>query len=86
MAKKTLLRQLISKWGIMSTELQTAIDRDSQLMDFSGKTLIGDPEPVPALMPESEPMPVHADEEAPEGAGAQEDGQDAAEQVDLNAI
>ena len=86
MAKKTLLRQLISKWGIMSTELQTAIDRDSQLMDFSVKTLIGDPEPVPALMPESEPMPVHADEEAPEGAGAQEDGQDAAEQVDLNAI
>lgn len=86
MAKKTLLRQLISKWGIMSTELQTAIDRDSQLMDFSGKTLIGDPEPVPALVPESEPMPVHADEEAPEGAGAQEDGQDAAEQVDLNAI
>ena len=28
MAYKTMLRQLISKWGIMSIELQTAIDKD----------------------------------------------------------
>ena len=28
MAKKTMLRQLISKWGIMSTEMQTALERD----------------------------------------------------------
>jgi len=28
MAFKTMLRQLISKWGIMSIELQTAIDKD----------------------------------------------------------
>ena len=28
MAYKTMLRQLISKWGIMSTELQTAMEND----------------------------------------------------------
>ena len=29
MAKKTMLRQLISRWGIMSIEFQTAFERDS---------------------------------------------------------
>ena len=28
MAKKTMLRQLISKWGVMSIEMQTAFLRD----------------------------------------------------------
>ena len=28
MAKKTMLRQLISKWGVMSAEMQTALERD----------------------------------------------------------
>lgn len=35
MAKKTLLRQLISKWGIMSVELQTAFERDNSMNDFN---------------------------------------------------
>lgn len=41
MAKKTLLRQLISKWGVMSTEMQTAITSDSRSMtaDSSGNIL-----------------------------------------------
>lgn len=30
MAKKTMLRQLISKWGVMSTEMQTAYEKDSK--------------------------------------------------------
>ena len=30
MAYKTMLRQLISKWGIMSIELQTAFEEDSK--------------------------------------------------------
>lgn len=34
MAKKTMLRQLISRWGVMSTELQTAYERDSSLNDI----------------------------------------------------
>lgn len=32
MAKKTLLRQLISKWGIMSVDLQTAFESDSNII------------------------------------------------------
>lgn len=34
MAKKTMLRQLISKWGIMSTELQNAFENDSSFAGF----------------------------------------------------
>lgn len=37
MAKKTMLRQLISKWGIMSIELQQAYERDETFADDSGK-------------------------------------------------
>ena len=33
MAKKTLLRQLISKWGIMSTEMQTAYTSDGSMAE-----------------------------------------------------
>lgn len=34
MAKKTMLRQLISRWGVMSTELQTAYEKDSSLNEI----------------------------------------------------
>ena len=36
MAYKTMLRQLISKWGIMSTELQHAYENDMTFTDNSG--------------------------------------------------
>jgi recombination protein RecT len=36
MAKKTMLRQLISKWGIMSVELQTAYINDTSFSDERG--------------------------------------------------
>lgn len=35
MAKKTMIRQLISHWGVMSIELQTAFERDSSLNGIS---------------------------------------------------
>lgn len=37
MAYKTLLRQLISKWGIMSIDLQSAFENDMTFTDESGK-------------------------------------------------
>lgn len=37
MAYKTMLRQLISKWGIMSTELQNAFSNDMTFTDDTGK-------------------------------------------------
>lgn len=36
MAYKTLLRQLISKWGIMSTEMATAYQSDMSVLDENG--------------------------------------------------
>ena len=36
MAMKTMLRQLISKWGIMSTELQEAFTKDQAVLDTNG--------------------------------------------------
>ena len=36
MALKTMLRQLISKWGIMSIEMQTAFERDDTLQNEDG--------------------------------------------------
>ena len=59
MAKKTMLRQLISKWGVMSTEMQQAFESDSKIMNMSGN---GDfvpteiDEPQPENQPEMSPV------------------------------
>lgn len=39
MALKTMIRQLISKWGIMSIDMQTAIDADIEVVSDSGKDI-----------------------------------------------
>ena len=45
MAYKTMLRQLISKWGIMSTEFQTAIDADMAVINEDGSKVYVDNDP-----------------------------------------
>lgn len=54
MAKKTMLRQLISKWGIMSIEMATAYENDESMktVDFQEGNIV-DVEPIT----ESEPEP-----------------------------
>lgn len=52
MAYKTMLRQLISRWGIMSIELQTAIDKDMATINEDGSVDYVD------NVPESEPAQV----------------------------
>ena len=42
MAFKTMLRQLISKWGIMSIELQTAYERDMTATTETGEVVYTD--------------------------------------------
>lgn len=44
MAKKTMIRQLISKWGVMSTEMQQAFDSDTTISDIgqSGEIISND--------------------------------------------
>lgn len=43
MAKKTMLRQLISKWGVMSTEMQEAFDKDISIADVQNGTIVDIP-------------------------------------------
>lgn len=51
MAHKTLLRQLISKWGVMSLEMQRAIEADGSLVERAPDGALVAEEP-PALLPE----------------------------------
>ena len=53
MAKKTMLRQLISHWGIMSTELQQAFNSDSSLVEMNANHdfVTTPPEPQAPDMP-----------------------------------
>ena len=68
MAFKTMLRQLISKWGIMSIDLQTAFEKDvvqEQDGDFLGTPDAPDPEPQAPELTDTpdEPEPQDAPEE-----------------------
>lgn len=48
MAKKTMIRQLISHWGVMSTEMQAAFERDQSIADVAdgNKLVFGSAEAV----------------------------------------
>lgn len=54
MAKKTMLRQLISHWGVMSTEMQDAFEADDNSIKFDGNDI------VPEIV-EDEPIITNAD-------------------------
>lgn len=65
MAFKTMLRQLISKWGIMSIEMQTAIDKDMSVMREDGTTDYIDNQPVETGFIEGDYSPVEESKEDP---------------------
>lgn len=57
MAKKTMLRQLISHWGIMSAEMQTAMEKDDSFSEIvngevSAPEIPDEPEDTPAEVSE----------------------------------
>ena len=59
MAHKTLLRQILSKWGIMSTELQAAVEADEAVIEEDGsKTYVDNEEIID--VPETTPAPAAA--------------------------
>lgn len=39
MALKTMLRQILSKWGILSVELQQALEKDDKMIDVDGEAI-----------------------------------------------
>lgn len=59
MAKKTMLRQLISKWGIMSTNMVQAIESDNGIITINDNGMLEvdvpttEPEPTPATEPQT---------------------------------
>lgn len=75
MAFKTMLRQLISKWGVMSIDLQTAFEADAASAEDSEYL-----QAPPAELPE----PVQ--DEPQEGGGGAASGNPGDEQVDLNDL
>lgn len=58
MAKKTMLRQLISKWGIMSTDMVQAMESDNGIITTNDNGMLEvdvpttEPEPIPAAEPQ----------------------------------
>ena len=58
MAYKTMLRQLISKWGIMSIDLQTAIDKDMAAIREDGSVDYVDNSADFESVPEAHQAPV----------------------------
>ena len=54
MAYKTMLRQLISKWGIMSIDLQTALDKDTAVIRQDGTAEYVENEPEETVVAEQE--------------------------------
>ena len=64
MAFKTLLRQLISKWGIMSTEMQDAIAQDMQADVVDDQTPIIEAAPAIEAAPTTAALPAEAEQAA----------------------
>lgn len=64
MAYKTMLRQLISKWGIMSVEMQNAIDSDMAVINEDGtKDYVENDETVIDVNSDPEENPSEAQQE-----------------------
>jgi len=79
MACKTMLRQLISKWGLMSTELEKAYAADMGVIEENGNVTYVDNEEVPAENPETPvktPEPEKAKETTPKKAKAENKADD----------
>lgn len=55
MAYKTMLRQLISKWGVMSIEMQDAYTKDMSVMQTNGTyDYVDNPDEEPTIIPAEE--------------------------------
>lgn len=66
MAYKTMLRQLISKWGIMSIEMQTALDSDMAVINEDGTKDYVDNVPDIISEQDVQEAPVEASDEKPQ--------------------
>ncbi len=83
MALKTMLRQLISKWGIMSIDLQTALDKDMAVIqeDGSAEYVENEPQEAPEVVAEQEYTEVAPSETSNTGVKEEADGQQSLEEA-----
>lgn len=72
MAYKTMLRQLISKWGIMSIEMQSAIDADMAVINDDGTKDYVDNQPEPQVIEAEAVMGAEPVQEAAEANDVQQ--------------
>lgn len=73
MACKTMLRQLISKWGIMSVDMQKAVTNDMGVIGNGGSVdYIDTPEETPQIAPQPAPETVAAEVIQPQNAPAED--------------
>lgn len=72
MAYKTMLRQLISKWGIMSIEMQSAIDADMAVINDDGTKDYVDNQPEPQVIEAEAVMEAESVQEAVEANDVQQ--------------
>lgn len=70
MAEKTMLKQLLSRWGIMSTELQQAIDADEAVINEDGSMNYVETEEVVDVQTTPAPEPVKETAPAQDPAAA----------------
>ena len=75
MAYKTMLRQLISKWGIMSIDMQMAIDGDGAVINEDGTKSYVEPDDESVVDVPAKDVPANDADEAPEEP-AQEQSED----------
>lgn len=70
MAKKTMLRQLISKWGIMSVDMQQAFTFDNAVTDVSNGVF--EAEQLPEDEPQEVPLEETREQKAPKAVSIDE--------------
>ena len=81
MAKKTVIKLLLSKWGILSVEMQKAIQDDQKTFDENGDEGYGDN--APDLDDEPDPFATPALEENQGAAEAPEAPAEEVEEIDI---
>lgn len=83
MALKTMLRQLISKWGIMSINLQTAMDKDMAVIheDMSAEYVDNREQEDTEVVAEQEYVESPPKEELTSGISEEPDGQQSLEEA-----
>lgn len=85
MAKKTMLRQLISRWGIMSIDMQQGFVQDSKFIQMENGNFVGNYE-EPVITSDPAPAePTTEPEEQPQAAGQPEQTANA-QQINLEDL